>query len=129
MQESLTHIASDGTVQMVDVGAKARTKRKALAEAVISLSPKTMALLEQNALPKGDALGCARIGGIMAAKETSRLIPLCHNIVLSFVDVRFEVRKDPPSIRVIAEAHFHSSWHHNRNTSYRHHHWIIIHLI
>ena len=63
-----------------------------------------MELLKKSALPKGDVLACAKIGGIMAAKRTSQLIPLCHSLNLTFADVRFEVRDMPPQVRIEAEA-------------------------
>ena len=104
MEQQLTHLTPKGEVTMVDVGAKPATTRKALAEAYVQLAPNTLKLLQTAALPKGDALACARLGGIMAAKETSRLIPLCHNIALSFVDVRFSIEEESSRIRIETEA-------------------------
>ena len=104
MDTMLTHVDANGSVTMVDVGNKPSTKRIAKAEAYVHLSPKTMDLLKQAALPKGDALACARIGAIMAAKETPRLIPLCHGINCTFIDVRFEISPDEPVIRIESEA-------------------------
>lgn len=104
MANQLSHIDADGAFTMVDVGDKPVTKRRALAEGYVQLSPKTLALLQEKALPKGDALACARVGAIMAAKETSRLIPLCHNINLTFVDVRFTVEAEQNRIRIESEA-------------------------
>ena len=104
MNEQLTHLDAQGHLSMVDVGQKARTARIAIAEAVVELAPATLALLRQAALPKGDVLACAKIGGILAAKRVDELVPLCHSLNLSHVDVRFEVRDAPPSVRIEAEA-------------------------
>lgn len=104
MSEILSHIDEEGHVTMVDVGGKDVTERVAIAEAIVELAPKTLELLEKQALPKGDALGCAKIGGILAAKRTDQIIPLCHGLPLSFVDIRFEIAKSPPRIRIEAEA-------------------------
>lgn len=105
MEKKLTHLTPQGEVTMVDVGHKPPTERKAIAEAYVKLAPSTLKLLQQAALPKGDALAAAKIGGIMAAKETSRLIPLCHPIHLTLLDVRFEILAETSTIRVEAEAH------------------------
>ena len=92
MQDNFSHLDKDGNITMVDVGAKPDTQRVAIAEAIVELSPNTLKLLKECALPKGDVLTCAKVGGIMAAKRTSELIPLCHPLNLNLVDVRFEVR-------------------------------------
>jgi len=76
---------------MVDVGHKAVTDRRAIARAVVRMAPETAAAVARGDAPKGDVLGTARIAGIQAAKRTSELIPLCHPLPLSFVDVRIEV--------------------------------------
>lgn len=104
MPEKLTHIDEQGCVTMVDVGKKDVTERVAIAEAIVELSSRTLELLEKQALPKGDALGCAKVGAILAAKRTDQLIPLCHTLPLSFVDIRFEITKSPPRIRIEAET-------------------------
>ena len=101
---SLTHIDQDGRVTMVDVGQKQITERKAVAQAIVKINPETMALLREQALPKGDALGCARIGAILAAKQTPHLIPLCHSLNLTYVGVEFEILEDLPGIKILAEA-------------------------
>lgn len=103
-KKELTHLDEQGNARMVDVGAKRVTRRKALAQAVVRLAPATLALLKAGGLPKGDALACAKIGGILAAKKTAELIPLCHPLPLEFVDVRFEIMDDLAQIRVLAEA-------------------------
>lgn len=101
---SFTHLDDKGQARMVDVGAKAVTARVAVAEAVVRLSPETYRLLNDQALPKGDALATARIAGIMAAKKTSDLIPLCHPLGLDSVDVRFVMDAASHSVRIEAEA-------------------------
>lgn len=90
---------------MVDVGQKPVTSRIAVAQAVVLLAPETLDLLIEGNLPKGDALACARIGAILAAKRTAELVPLCHPLPLTLVDIDFEISRDPARIRVIAEAH------------------------
>ena len=104
MQDNFSHLDKDGNITMVDVGAKPDTRRVAIAEAIVELSPNTLKLLKECALPKGDVLTCAKVGGIMAAKRTAELIPLCHPLSLSLVDIRFEVRDTPPSVRIEAET-------------------------
>lgn len=104
MENNLSHIDQNGGITMVDVGDKKITRRMAIAEAYVELSEKTLALLEQQALPKGDALVCAKIGGILAAKRTPELIPLCHSLGLSFADIRFEIGHNPATIRIEAET-------------------------
>ena len=83
----LTHIDDEGHTRMVDVGAKAKTRRLAIAGATVQLSQETMRLLSTAALPKGDALATAKIAGIMAAKRTAELIPLCHPLPLGSVSI------------------------------------------
>jgi cyclic pyranopterin monophosphate synthase len=85
---------------MVDVGDKDVTDRRALARAVVRMAPETAAAIARGDAPKGDVVGTARIAGIQAAKRTAELIPLCHPLPLSFVDVRIEVRED----RVVIET-------------------------
>ena len=104
MERTFSHLDAQGNVTMVDVGDKIPNKRVAIAEAVVELAPATLELLKKSALPKGDVLTCAKVGGIMAAKRTSELIPLCHPLNLNLVDVRFEVRDTPPSVRIEAET-------------------------
>lgn len=102
MNKRLTHIDDDGTARMVDVGNKPVTQRIAVAQSVVCLAPDTLQMLTQGNLPKGDALGCARIGAILAAKHTSSLIPLCHSVPLSQIDIDFEIDADNSTIRIIA---------------------------
>ena len=84
---------------MVDVGAKPDQRRMAVAEGRLTCSPKTIKLLRAQALPKGDVLTVAKIAGIQAAKSTASLIPLCHPLALSHVDIRFSVKADGIGIR------------------------------
>ena len=91
LPDELTHIDEAGNARMVDVGAKDATDRRALARALVRMAPETVAAVRAGDAPKGDVLGTARIAGIQAAKRTSELIPLCHPLPLSFVDVRLAV--------------------------------------
>jgi cyclic pyranopterin monophosphate synthase len=89
--QRLTHLSGDGEARMVDVSAKPVTARTATAAARVLLSPECVAALRDRSVPKGDVLAVARISGIMAAKKTPDLIPLCHPLFLSGVDVTAEV--------------------------------------
>ncbi|SKA73012.1 cyclic pyranopterin monophosphate synthase MoaC [Desulfobaculum bizertense] len=104
MTAKLSHIDESGNTRMVDVGQKAVTQRVAIAETQVVLSAQTFAMLSENALPKGDALATAKIAGIMAAKRTADLIPMCHPLPLSYVDVRFSPDAERSTIRIEAEA-------------------------
>ena len=103
MQDNFSHLDKDGNITMVDVGAKPDTQRVAIAEAIVELSPNTLKLLKECALPKGDVLTCAKIAAILAAKRTSDIIPMCHPLALSLVDVTF--RLDGCRIFVNCETH------------------------
>ena len=96
----LSHVRADGSAHMVDVSAKAETSREATAEAVLSTRADVIERIFAAELPKGDALPTARIAGIMAAKRTPDLIPLCHPLPLAKVTVDFERRED--SVRLLA---------------------------
>ncbi|MFC5286954.1 cyclic pyranopterin monophosphate synthase MoaC [Actinokineospora guangxiensis] len=87
----LSHVDESGAARMVDVSGKAVTARAAVATGTVRTTPDVVALLRRDGLPKGDALATARIAGIMAAKKTPELIPLCHPIALSGVKVEFEL--------------------------------------
>jgi cyclic pyranopterin monophosphate synthase len=89
---------------MVDVGDKQATDRRALARAVVRMSPETAAAVARGDAPKGDVVSTARIAGIQAAKRTAELIPLCHPLALSFVDVRIEVHDDRVEIETEARS-------------------------
>jgi cyclic pyranopterin phosphate synthase len=98
----LSHVGPDGAVRMVDVGAKPLSRRRAVARATVSMAPATVARLGE--LPKGDALTTAQLAGIMAAKRTSDLIPLCHPLPLSFIEVELSVVATGIEIEAIAET-------------------------
>jgi len=98
----LTHLAEDGAAQMVDVGGKAETHRVAIASGLITMSQDAIGAIQKGDAPKGDVLGTARIAGIMAAKRTGELIPLCHPLGLESVNLDFSFESD--SIRAIASA-------------------------
>ncbi len=98
----LTHLDASGAAHMIDVSAKAATLREAVAEGRISMSPDALAAIKDGTAKKGDVLATARIAGIMAAKKTSDLIPLCHPLALSKVSVDFAFEVD--SIRATATA-------------------------
>jgi cyclic pyranopterin monophosphate synthase len=85
----LTHLDDDGAARMVDVGGKPATRRRAVASGIISMSAEALAAIRAGNAPKGDVLGTARIAGIMAAKRTGELIPLCHPLGLEAVNVDF----------------------------------------
>lgn len=89
----LSHLGPSGKASMVDISGKERVKRTAVARGTISLGPATIRLLKKNLLKKGDALACARVAGIMAAKKTAELIPLCHGIAVDHVSIDFTVNK------------------------------------
>jgi cyclic pyranopterin monophosphate synthase len=99
-----SHLDDEGSARMVDVGEKNVIRRTAKASGRISMSPETVRLLGDKALPKGDALNTARIAGVMAAKKTPDLIPLCHGINMTSVDVDFEVGEDGISIVAVSRA-------------------------
>jgi cyclic pyranopterin phosphate synthase len=86
-EQQLTHLREDGSAHMVDVSEKAVTKRRAIAQAVLVTRPDVVALVLSGELPKGEAIGTARIAGIMAAKQTSALIPLCHPLPLTSIAI------------------------------------------
>jgi cyclic pyranopterin monophosphate synthase len=98
----LSHVDEEGGVRMVDVGHKPLQRRRAVARGQVRMAPETAARLR--ALPKGDALTTAQLAGIMAAKRTSELIPLCHPLPLSQVNVELAVRDDVVEITAVAET-------------------------
>ena len=102
MSDELTHLDDEGRAQMVDVGRKAETSRVAVAEARVAMSAQTRDMVFDGTLPKGDAVAVARVAGIMAAKKTSELIPLCHPLRLSHVTV--EIDPDENGARIVATA-------------------------
>jgi cyclic pyranopterin monophosphate synthase len=100
----LTHLDEEGTARMVDVGAKESTPRRAVAGAVVRMTPETAALVAAGDAPKGDVLGVARIAGIQAAKRTGELIPLCHPIGLDHVDVDAKLDVGAGAVTLTATA-------------------------
>jgi len=88
--QRLTHLDEQGRARMVDVGHKAETEREAIARGSITMQPETLALIQEGGLPKGDVLAVARVAGIMAAKKTHELIPMCHPLLLTHINLMFE---------------------------------------
>lgn len=102
--ERLTHINEAGEVHMVDVGAKPETERTAVARGEVHLRPETVDLIRKGLMKKGDVLTVAQIAGILGAKKTSDLIPLCHPIALNQVEVLLELADDLPGVQIKATA-------------------------
>ncbi len=100
----LTHFDEDGKARMVDVGEKPATHRVAVAAARLAASPATIAVIRDGSATKGDVLGVARVAGIMGAKRTSDLIPLCHPIMLTKVGIRFDLTETTVEIEATAET-------------------------
>jgi cyclic pyranopterin phosphate synthase len=100
--EKLSHVTAGGEAQMVDVGGKNETERVARARGRVRVSGRTLELLRDNALAKGDALAVARIAGIQAAKETSRLVPLCHPLPLTHVEVGISLDYGSSAVEISA---------------------------
>jgi cyclic pyranopterin monophosphate synthase len=98
----LSHIDESGGVQMVDVGAKPQSRRRARARALVEMRPETASKLAE--LPKGDALTTAQVAGIMAAKRTSDLVPLCHPLPLTAIDVRVAIGENGAEITAAVET-------------------------
>ncbi len=99
-----SHLDEEGAARMVDVGEKAVIRRTATAEGRVEMSSETVELLREKALPKGDALNTAKIAGVMAAKRTPDLIPLCHGLNLTSIDLEFEVGDTGVGIIATARA-------------------------
>ncbi|MCP4318051.1 MAG: cyclic pyranopterin monophosphate synthase MoaC [Hyphomicrobiales bacterium] len=100
----LTHIGESGEAHMVDVGGKTETERVAIAEGYVKMAPETLAAIRAGDASKGDVIGTARLAGIMAAKKTSELIPLCHPLMLTKVSVDITEQPDLPGLRIEALA-------------------------
>ena len=100
----LTHLGADGRAEMVDVSAKEVTQRVAVARALVRVAPETARLIAAGNAPKGDVIGVARIAGIQAAKRTHELIPLCHQLPLSFVGVEATIDEQGGAIELRTEA-------------------------
>jgi cyclic pyranopterin monophosphate synthase len=101
-QARLTHVDERGQARMVDVGGKGATRREAIAEATVTMSPETLRLVVEGQMKKGDVFGAARLAGIMAAKKTPELIPLCHPLPIDAVHLDFTVEKEASSVVVTA---------------------------
>lgn len=99
MRTRLSHLDAAGKARMVDVGDKPATLREALAVGEIAIAPRVLRLIRSGRLPKGDVLAAARLAGILAAKKTADLIPLCHPLALDAVEVVFQTRRDRIGIR------------------------------
>ena len=104
MSKDLTHADASGAVRMVDVGDKPSTDRRARAEASVVMAADTLALIRANALKKGDVLSTARLAGIQAAKQTGQLIPLCHPLMLSHIEVVCALDDTLPGVRIATEV-------------------------
>jgi cyclic pyranopterin phosphate synthase len=102
--KDLSHLDDAGRARMVDVGAKSETARTARAEGSITMSAETLSAVERSTVSKGDVIAAARIAGIMAAKRTAELIPLCHPLALTDVGVEIDVDRALPGLRVTAWA-------------------------
>lgn len=102
--KDLSHLDAEGQARMVDVGAKPETARTARAEGSITMSVEALSAVERSTVSKGDVIAAARIAGIMAAKRTAELIPLCHPLALTDVGVDFEIDRALPGLRVTAWA-------------------------
>jgi len=104
----LSHIDAEGHIRMVDVGAKPDTERVAVARGEVHMRPETLRLIVENGLPKGDVLTTAQIAGVMAAKQTANLIPLCHPLLLTKIDVEFAIDEaassDAAASRIVITA-------------------------
>jgi cyclic pyranopterin phosphate synthase len=98
----LTHLDDQGQARMVDVGAKDETEREAVAASRVRMRPETLAMLRAGNLPKGNVLSTARVAGIMAAKRTSELIPLCHPLLLTHVGIEFAYDEQTPAVEITA---------------------------
>jgi cyclic pyranopterin phosphate synthase len=101
----LTHVDDEGRVAMVDVGGKADTERVAVARGEVAMRPETLRLIAERGVPKGDVLAVAQVAGIMAAKRTPDLIPLCHTLLLTQVDVDFRIDEEASRIEITATVH------------------------
>ena len=99
-----SHLDEEGRVRMVDITQKGESVREAVARGRVRVSPQTLLLLKEQALPKGDVFTVAKVAGIMAAKRTAELIPMCHPIPLSGIDVRLWLSDDPPAVEIESES-------------------------
>lgn len=100
MDKKLTHFDESGNARMVDVSQKDKSTRVAIAVSKIIVNPETLKLIEEGKIGKGDVLGVSRVAGIMASKQTSNLIPMCHPIMISSCDIEFEIDKEKSEINI-----------------------------
>jgi len=100
----LTHFNENGKARMVDVGEKGETNRAAIARGTIKMNRETLLKVKEGQMKKGDVLAVAQVAGIMGAKRTSDLIPMCHNIFINGIDLRFEIDEENLAINIEAEA-------------------------
>jgi len=104
MSDKLTHLDAEGRATMVDVGDKPESHRIAIAEGWVKMQPETLKLIQEGHVKKGDVVAIARIAGIMGAKQTSQLIPLCHPLPLNKISVDIEFHPDQSAVRIITSA-------------------------
>jgi cyclic pyranopterin phosphate synthase len=104
MSQQLSHLDEEGRAHMVDVSAKPDSTREATARGRILMRPETLALVERGAMEKGDVLAVAQVGGVMAAKQTGTLIPMCHPLPITGVDLRFRFDREASAIEIEATA-------------------------
>jgi len=103
-QPRLSHLDAEGRLRMVDVSSKRSTLRTAVASASLVMARETVAAISAGQVPKGDVLSCARVAGIQAAKRTDELVPLCHPLALTWIDVQLEAREDRVAIEATVRA-------------------------
>ena len=101
----LTHFNEEGRARMVDVGGKEITRRTAVAEGCVRVNGDTLAAIRSGGMKKGDVLAAAQIGGIMAAKKTWELIPMCHTVRITGIDLRFHLNDEDNCVEILAEVH------------------------
>jgi len=104
MSEKLTHIDDAGRAKMVDVGAKDETEREGVAEAIVRMQPATLARIKSGQIKKGDVLAVAQVAGVMGAKKTPDLIPMCHPIAITGVDFNFDINDENSTITIQASV-------------------------
>ncbi len=103
-ERKFSHLDESGAARMVDIGEKKNTAREAKAEARVSMSRETLGLIADGAVPKGDVFSTARLAGIMAAKRTPEIIPLCHPLRIDSIEVDFEIDEETSSVRIVSRA-------------------------
>lgn len=104
MAADFTHFNEDGRARMVDVGSKSETERAAVAAGRVLVNEETFSLIECGGMKKGDVLGTAQIAGIMAAKKTSDIVPMCHPLMLTGIDIKFSLNREKLAVEIRAEV-------------------------